>query len=381
MSKKKILIFIDWYLPGYKAGGPIQSVSNLVEHLKDEIDFFIITRDTDYCEATPYPGVKSNEWNLQPDGVSIYYFSADQLSRSNMRNLIRNTEFDQVYLNGIYSYYFTLIPLVYLRKKHDKRIIIASRGMLSEGSMNVKKTKKQFFIRAVKVLKLFDKVLFHATTEAEQKEIRAVFGDKIEIKVAANLPGKNANKTNARREKKQGKISLVNIARIAPEKNLLYALQVLKQVKSEVEFDFYGPVYDQQYWEECKLILDELPQNISANYKGSVESSRVPALLEKYHMMFMPTTGENFGHIILQALSAGCPVIISDQTPWKNLDKEKAGNVLPLDNMEGFAGVIDQAANKSQAEYEKLSGSAFVYANQYMNNPEIIRQNRLLFLP
>lgn len=378
--KKKILVFIDWYLPGYKAGGPIQSVSNLVEHLKNEFDFYIITRDTDYCDTTPYAGIKSNEWNVQPDGVSIYYISTDQLTRMNIRNLIRKTEFDQVYLNGIYSYYFTLIPLVYLRKKHDKRIVIAARGMLSEGSMNVKKTKKQFFIRAVKVLKLFDKVLFHATTETEKKEIRAVFGGKVEVKTAANLPGKSTGRTLLKREKKAGMIRLVNVARIAPEKNLLYALQVLKQVRTEVEFDFYGPVYDQQYWAECKFVMDELPHNVKASYKGSLESGKVAQVLETYEMMFMPTTGENFGHIILQSLSAGCPVIISDQTPWKGLAEKGIGEDLPLARMELFAEAIDRAAEMSQQEYDKASIAAFEHAAHYAENPRIIEQNRHLFL-
>ena len=34
MTKPSLLIFIEHYLPGYKFGGPIQSVANLVELLK-----------------------------------------------------------------------------------------------------------------------------------------------------------------------------------------------------------------------------------------------------------------------------------------------------------------------------------------------------------
>ncbi len=380
MNLKKVLIFIDWYLPGYKAGGPIQSVSNLVEHLKEEFEFSIITRDTDYMETTPYPGIKSNEWNVQPNGVKVYYISQDQLTRSNVRNLIRKSDFDSVYLNGIYSLYFTLIPLMYLRKKHDKNVVIAARGMFSEGSMSIKKTKKQFFIRAVKVLKLFDNVMFHATTEAEKHEIRAICGDKMQIRTAANLPQKNSVSGFSKREKEIGKLRMVNVARIAPEKNLLYALQVLKQVKEEVEFDFYGPVYDQEYWSECKLVLDELPQNVKANYKGSIESIKVPELLKNYHFMFMPTTGENFGHIILQSLSAGTPVIISDQTPWKHLPEKHTGWDLPLDKPGAFAEAIDSCAAMAQADYDRMSKAAFRQASEYVNNPAIIEQNRHLFL-
>ena len=172
---------------------------------------------------------------------------------------------------------------------------------------------------------------------------------------------------------------MVNVARIAPEKNLLYALQVLKQVKEEVEFDFYGPVYDQEYWAECKLVLDELPQNVKANYKGSIDSKKVPELLQQYHVMFMPTTGENFGHIILQSLAASCPVIISDQTPWKRLQDKNTGWDLPLGDMSAFAEAIDTCAGLWQPDYERMARNAFQLAREYMNDPGLIEQNRRLF--
>lgn len=378
--KLKILIFIDWYLPGYKAGGPIQSVSNLVEHLKNGFDFSIITRNTDYCETSPYVNVKSNEWNILENGVKVYYFSEDQLTRANVRNLIRKTEFDVVYLNGIYSLYFTLIPLFFLRKKHDKRIVIAARGMLSDGSINVKKTKKQFFIRAVKVLKLFDNVVFHATTEVEKHEIRAVFGEHIDIKTATNLGEINLNSELCKREKKSGNLKLVNVARISPEKNLLFALQALAICKENIDFDFYGPVYNQEYWVECKLVLNQLPENIKATYKGSIENTKVMGMLKKHHFMFMPSTGENFGHIILQSLTAGCPVIISDQTPWKNLKNNNIGWDISLKDVNKFSDTIDFCAQMNQDEFNSMSKNAHQFAQQFRNNPISLEQNRHLFL-
>jgi glycosyltransferase involved in cell wall biosynthesis len=379
VKKKKVLIFIDWYLPGYKAGGPIQSVSNLVDHFKNEFDFFIVTRDIDYCETIPYKNIKSDQWNDLEAGVKVFYFSAENLTRNNVRDIIRKTEFDTVYLNGIYSYYFTLLPLVFLRKKHNKRIVIASRGMLSEGSMNVKKTKKKFFIRAVKVLKLFDNVVFHATNETEKQEIREVFGERINVRTAANLPQKRTIDSRPVHNIVSGLVRLVNIARVAPEKNLLYALKALKLVKVNVQFDFYGPVYDQEYWMACKEALDDLPRNIRANYKGSVESNKVLDTLKNYDFMFMPTTGENFGHIILQSLSVGCPVIISDQTPWKKLSERNVGWDIQLDDVERFVEIIESIAVITQSMYDEMSQAAFNYALEYINNIEIKEQNRCLF--
>jgi len=379
MEKKKIIIFIDWYLPGYKAGGPIQSVSNLVDHLKDEFYFYIVTRDTDYCESTPYSDIISNQWNISEDGVNVFYFSQNNLTRSNIRKLLRQTAFDSVYLNGIFSLYFTLLPLYYLRKCKHKKVVVAARGMLAESALGVKKMKKRFFLRAVKTLNLFDQVIFHASTENEKEDIRKALGNSMEIEVAGNLPQRNVSEKKSEKIKTAGSLKLVNVARIAPEKNLLFALQILKHVKQSVTFDFYGPVYNVEYWEACKAVMNELPPNISVSYKGSLESKKVLAHLEKYHMLFMPTRGENFGHIILQSLSVGCPVIISDQTPWKNLKKENVGWDLSLHDLSAFASAIDKAAVMDQQEYAQMSNAAYDFAKKYMNDPEIVKQNRHLF--
>jgi glycosyltransferase involved in cell wall biosynthesis len=378
MAKKRILIFIDWYLPGYKAGGPIQSVANLVAHLRDEFQFSIVTRNTDYCETVPYHNIVSDAWNEQQDGTMVYYFSDEQLTRSNIRKVIRESDFDFLYLNGIFSFYFTLIPLFYMRKKRSKPVIVAARGMFAESALDVKKVKKKFFMNAVRLFKLFNNVTFHATNESEKEDIQKVLGEA-PVKVAGNFFQKEINTSLPFREKKSGFVKLVNVARIAPEKNLLYALKALRQVKENIEFDFYGPVYNQEYWSECKFVLDDMPSNVKANYKGSVESSRVIKLLEQYHMMFMPTAGENFGHIILQSLSAGCPVIISDQTPWRDLSKKSVGWDLSLESTELFADRIDECARMGQGEYNRLSEAAFQLAKRYSENNEILEQNRNLF--
>ncbi len=379
VQKKKILIFIDWYLPGYKAGGPIQSVANLVAHLKDEFEFSIITRDTDYCETIPYVSVKSDEWNTLPNGIKVFYISQNNLTRNTIKNLIRKTEFDTVYLNGIYSVYFTLLPLFYLRKKHDKKVVVAARGMFAESALNVKKSKKTFFLRAVRILRLFDKVLFHATNEIEKRDIRKALGDVFEVRTAANLPQKNTLEKLPQRIKATGELKLVNIARIAPEKNLLVALKILKQVKSTVQFDFYGPIYNQEYWKECQDALLDLPNNVKATYKGSLDTEKVLAVLSTYHAMFMPTQGENFGHIILQSFMTGCPVLISDQTPWKNLANKKIGWDLPLSNLHDFAICIDDFSTIQQSDFDNVSSNAFEFANHYIANAEILEQNRHLF--
>ncbi len=378
-TKKTILLFIDWYLPGYKAGGPIQSCANLVNHLNDDYCFKIITRNTDYCETKPYVNIKSNEWNNINENTHIYYFSGDQLNKKNIYNLISKTPFDIVYLNGVFSYFFTIVPLLYLRKNKGHKVIVAARGMFASGALAIKRKKKQLFLSFSKLMGLFKNVVFHATNESEKKDIIKVMGNKYEIKIAGNLSKKIALEAFKPKSKKSGFVQLINVARVAPEKNLKYALEILKEVKTNVRFDFYGPLYDEAYYNECKAVIEKLPKNIQVNYKGVIPNSEVNQTLKNYDAMLMPTLGENFGHIILESLIAARPVIISDQTPWQNLEADKSGWSVPLNELSNYVEAIERLAQCDEEQFNVYSLAAYQKAKSFIENKELIFSNRALF--
>ena len=62
--KKKVLIFIDWFLPGINSGGPVRSYFNMISHLEDKFDFYVLTRNKDYCCEKIYDNVLTNDWNV-----------------------------------------------------------------------------------------------------------------------------------------------------------------------------------------------------------------------------------------------------------------------------------------------------------------------------
>lgn len=378
-TKKTILLFIDWYLPGYKAGGPIQSCANLVNHLNNDYCFKIITRNTDYCETIPYQNIKSNEWNIVNQNTHIYYISNDQLNKKNIQHLINQTTFDIIYLNGVFSYFFTIVPLLYLRKHKGHNAIVAARGMFASGALAIKRQKKQLFLSFSKLMGLFNNVVFHATNESEKKDIIKVMGNNYEIKIAGNLPKKIAIEGFVPKSKKSGSIQLINVARIAPEKNLKYALEILKDVKANVQFDYFGPIYDERYHNECKAVIEVLPKNIQVNYKGVIPNSDVNETLKNYDAMLMPTLGENFGHIILESLIAARPVIISDQTPWQNLEVDQSGWSIPLNEFSKYVQAIELLAQCNEEQFNIFSLAAYQKAKSFIENKDLITSNRALF--
>lgn len=376
MNKLKLLIFIDWYKPGYKAGGPIRSVSNFVAVFQHDFDIFIITRDTDYLETTPYLNIKPNEWNIV-DGAKVFYLSNQNKNKKKLHQLIDFVAPNLIYCNSLYSPYFSLIPIYYAKNKKIKTIL-AVRGMLSKGSLAVKKAKKKAFINFIKWVGLFKNITFHATTIEEKLDIENTFGKQATIFVVNNLPNKKT--TNfINKKKKTNHIRLVVVARIAPEKNTLYAIKTLKKCKTEVHFDIFGPIYDPTYWNKCLSEIKLLPKNITVQYKGALNHDEIDAMLQKYHALFLPSTGENFGHIIVEAMANSCVPIISNKTPWKGLEQNNVGFDIDLSTPQKFAEAIDNLALKDEKTFNEIAENTFRYSQQITNNQSLTEQYRQLF--
>ena len=354
---KKILVFIDWYKPGYKAGGPIRSMVNMVDHLADKYEFYIITRNNDFLETEPYQGIEPNKWIKTSDNEHIYYFSKENLSFKNLKNLIHSTVFDIAYINGIYSKYFSVFPLLVFKTIKNSEYIVAPRGMLSKQSFEAKVIKKKAGVLLARLFKLYNRAIFHTTNLGEQVDIENLKIKPKKFYQITNFPPAINNSKIENIEKKKGELKLVCTARISNEKNTLFALQCLHNYtyNGNIVFDLYGSVYQQEYWQQCLEMIEKLPSNIKVNYLKDISNDMVFSTLQDHHFLFMPTLGENFGHSILESFICGRPVIISNRTPWKDLEAKGVGWNLDLSEPETFSKVIQKALDLDNNSYGILS--------------------------
>ena len=172
---------MDWFLPGYKAGGPIRSVANIVTALSKYFDFYIVTRNTDLVGDIPYKEVEPNKWHSKY-AAHVYYISADKYSKEKIKELIGERKYDVMYLNSLYSSQYALTPLR-IRNKHfpDLKTVLAPRGMLGEGALQTKSLKKSVFLKTTKLFQFFKTITWHATTEDEKRTISKTFGANTKI--------------------------------------------------------------------------------------------------------------------------------------------------------------------------------------------------------
>ncbi len=374
MHKKRILIFIDWYLPGYKAGGPIRSVANMLAQLSGSYEFWLVTRNTDYLETEEYKNIVSNEWLQISVNQNVIYLSKDEITAKNIKQIITKKQFDTVYINGIYSFYFSILPLFFANKEGVNKIIVAPRGMLSPNSVKIKRIRKKLFLFAARITGFYRKTIFHISTEQEAKDVAKLKLRQKQNFVAMNLPDRKKTHLTNNAKKSSGELRLVSIARISPEKNTLYAIECLSnfQYRGNIIFDLYGSIYDDNYWQMCKKIIDKLPDNIKISHKGSINNNLINSILPKYHFLFLPSLGENFGHSIVESLSNAVPVIISDKTPWRNLENTQAGWDINLDKMQDCAKIIQLALDIDNQLYNKMQEKAVEYINSKIKIAEIL---------
>jgi glycosyltransferase involved in cell wall biosynthesis len=354
----KIAITIDWYLPGTNSGGPVSSVSNLVAALP-EFDFYILTRNTDYCSTEPYADITANQWCKQGENVWVYYFSEEQISKRKMTQVLRELKADTLYINGIYSRAFSQWPVT-IGKSLGLKTIVAARGMLSPHALTVKTAKKLLFLSFMRWMNAYSHVHFHATSEEEAKDIRQVIGKNSVVSVISNLARKDISQVQEIK-KEQGKLTLVSIGRIAPEKGTVHGLQALKDIQGNVEFDLFGTCYNSEYWNQCEQLIKQLPKNIVVRYNGVCPSEEVPAKLAAAHALLLPSEGENYGHAIVESFAKARPVIISKHTPWKSLTNFQAG--WDVDHNE-LSKVIQALVSMNNEEYQNWSKGAHVFAQK-----------------
>ena len=127
MNKKRILIFVEWFYPGFKAGGPIVSVYNLVEELSVYYDLFVFTGAYDHTETTILQGIETDKWTRFKENAQVYY--ASKVSLSIIKKAVKFAKPDVIYLNSMFSPKFTVLPLIYFQyfektslKKREKQI-------------------------------------------------------------------------------------------------------------------------------------------------------------------------------------------------------------------------------------------------------------------
>jgi glycosyltransferase involved in cell wall biosynthesis len=378
-SRPRILIMSDFYLPGYKSGGGMRTVVNTVERLRGQFEFFILTRDHDgFGDLKPYEGIEYASWN-RVGAASVRYLRPSEIRLRTISGIISELRPDAIYFNSIFS---TLSILFFLARLIGGvppiPVGVAPCGELSDGAMKKGRIKKRIFLSIAKLLRFHQGVYWRASDDAESAQI-SDWMDSADVTVAPDISVPLAGTGQSRLPKTSGSARLVFFSRIVPKKNLEFLLKIMATVKGDLTLQVIGPIEDESYGTKLREIASRLPVNKRVEFTGPVPYETLSDRLTHSDLFVFPTLGENFGHVIAEALSASCPVLVSDQTPWQSLNGESAGFVIPLDRSDEWVEVLEKIIAMDDVEHSALRSGALNLAHRIFSDETVANRSREFF--
>ena len=355
------------------------TVANLAERFSDRYDFHIVTRNYDSKGDTrPYETVATGEWNTVGP-ARVFYCAKTWLTLSRVADLVREVKPDLVFLNSAFS----MPARQFLRTRRAGKmppvpVVLAPCGEMSRAAMSVKPLKKALFLKVALRADLFRNVVWKGSSNSEAEDIRQVVGHGPSVLVApdltprAILPDYDAEQKPL---KESGRARIAFMSRVVPNKNLKYLLRSLMSVRGELLLDVIGPIEDRAYWKECQRLIRRLPTNIQVTFTGPLPQTEALSRLVENHFFVLPSQTENFGYVVIEALSAGCPLIISDRTSWDEIESVGAGWSVGLDRPDEWVSHLESCIEMDTASYRVMSEKARRHAVSWLETGVHERQN------
>lgn len=317
--------------------------------------------------------VLTNNFDLKP-GVSLVSDGNKWITRSNyqvmyqdpsrvavLRSIKRAFDVrpDVIYVNSLFSFSSSIVFQIVARMTRHVQLVLAPRGELDPGALNIRSEKKRRYLEIVRRSHLLDNVVWHASSELEANNIRHQFPRaNVLVKENDTLLPLTADTSSVRMpdQDEATPLSSVFLSRIAPKKGLHVALEALRESREGIRLDVLGPEEDAEYAALCRQLAKSLPSNVSVNFLGPIKPDQTRIQLAKYDLMIFPTAGENFGHVIAESLSVGCPVMCTPETPWTALLESQGGVVVPSQDPEAWGEAIDaySALPKNQLRINRM---------------------------
>lgn len=371
-NKSTILVVTGGYFPGVNFGGIATSRYNFSEAMGNEYDIAIVTRNHDYKTTEPYKDIQPG-WNIYGK-ARVLYLSDEDFCEREFARIIEETKPILVYASGtITTYFYFNKGLFRAAKAAGVPVLVTPDGDVCTNAMRTKKLKKFAAALVCRLENGHKNVHFQATTPDEVKNLPRYLGIRKEkITLLPNLPGMFP----ARRgyEKDQGSLKVVFAARIHPIKNLLFAIEAVNKLRCPVFFDIYGSLEDTVYWQKCQEAIANAPENVTITYKGRVDAEQAKKLAMDYDCFLLPTTSENYGYAIEEALLCGCPAIISrGTTPWDDVHGQ-AGFAGDLADQQAFVDELERIAAMDAQTYGEYTKNIANYIEQKLSY-EKLRQD------
>lgn len=328
MTQKRdgIVVMVAGYPPAYLGGGPIRTVEAMIETRAGTTTTRVITSGYDHHESGPLD-IPLGRWVSRGRAEVLYVDMKSLVRRLGMYREIYRVRARVLYLNSLMSFYFSVLPLALHRvgALGVETVVVAPRGELDPGALALKRQKKNLFLRASRAIGLHSNVLWHASSALEADYIRAKYPlAHVLVKENETLV-RSIDEVNALPREHQ--VTFAYLGRISEKKRVHTLVEAagLVELPGQFRLMIHGGG-DPDYVTRCKGIADQLDVDIT--FSGAIRHEDVADVFDAADYACFATAGENFGHVVGEAMARGCPVLIGDVTPWTERVVNGGGEII-----------------------------------------------------
>lgn len=311
----KLLHVVSSYLPAMRYGGTIVSVHGLCRALVErghDVEVYTTSvdgpRDSDVPHGAP----------VVIDGVKVSYFRSSQLRRLYWAPDLKKAlaahvaEFDVVHTHAIFLW--PLWAAARAAARAHVPYVVSLRGMLERDLVDNKNPLlKGLWIAAIERHNLEGAAAIHVTSAREAAEA-AAFGFSLpmvrEIANGVTIDDAAGQAVAPAIDAiVNGEPYVLFLGRINWKKGLDRLIGAWSRVPAA------RLVIAGNDEENYRAVLDGMAARFGVSeriaFTGSVHGADKAALLANARMLVLPSYSENFGNVVIEAMAAGCPVIVS----------------------------------------------------------------------
>lgn len=339
----KILQISASYKPAFIYGGPIMSVAMLCEQLaKAACDVMVYT--TTANGANELPVTPNHPVNI--DGVTVTYFKRitkdhTHFSPALLKSVWQNVKkYDVVHIQAWWNLVSVLSCLIAVWRKVP--VVVSARGTLSPYSFQNKNGMIKSLIHHLLTRPLLKRCHIHTTSAYEQNAVDSIVRYK-SISTIYNFV-KLPDNTSLEEIPIADPIKLIFLSRIEEKKGLDILLNALDRIKIPFHLTIAG-TGNSTYLNQLKALA--IQKNIDSNitWTGFINDSKFE-LLGQHHLFVLPSHDENFGNTVIESLSAGTAVLISETVGLADYVKNKQLGWLCQPNQQSLSEAIRHIAQQ-----------------------------------
>lgn len=365
MTKKRVLIIYRSYFPSLSHLGPATAIRNLAAGMADDYHFHILTLNHEFATGTPL--FDDAIYRAMHRSAVVEYVPPGLRGWRILMARLRDG-FDIVDIQCAFDPLLAIPALAMCKLGLAKRsrVFHTPHGIFMDVIMSASTAKKRLYCRVADLLGLYKSVTHLAGSPSEEADIRRRHAAQQQVRMVSQFVAP-APQGFVARTKQPGQLRVAMVGRITEQKNVLFALDVMRRLRVPSSLDLFGEVGDDAYARACRDAVAAGTGQCTVTFKGTIDKADLFAQLPGYDVLLHPTLGENFGHAIVEALALGVPVLISDKSPWTDVADSHAGWALPLSDAGAFAARLD-SIHAMGAEWSALSDGAIAYTRATFDN-------------